>query len=119
MLDADQFKQVFVNLIGNAFYAMGENGRLTVRVEGGDHWVHIEVEDTGPGIPADKLERIFDPFLTTKPRGVGTGLELSVSHGVVSKHGGTITARSTVDEGTTFVIRIPARAPSLQGVDDA
>jgi hypothetical protein len=77
--------------------------------------VVFSVEDTGCGIPPDLLEKIFDPFFTTKQRGVGTGLGLSVVHGIVRGHGGFVEASSEVGKGTQFLVFVPA-CPSAQTV---
>jgi two-component system NtrC family sensor kinase len=73
--------------------------------------VEVSIADTGCGIPAQNLQRIFDPFFTTKGVGQGTGLGLSVSHGIVKAHGGAIEVESTVGEGSTFRIFLPMEAP--------
>lgn len=116
--------QVFLNLLINAAQAIPEgavaNNAVTVAVrEGEPGWVIIEVGDTGSGIAAEHLSRIFEPFFTTKPIGLGTGLGLSVCHGIVTGLGGTIDVESQLGRGTTFRIRLPAAplsaepAPSL------
>jgi signal transduction histidine kinase len=74
---------------------------------GGPQHVVVEVSDTGCGIPAENLERIFNPFFTTKPVGVGTGLGLSVCHGIITALGGDISVRSEVGQGTTFRVSLP------------
>jgi PAS domain S-box-containing protein len=107
-----RLEQVVINLLLNAAQAMPESSaaqneiRVSVRPEGETHAV-LEVSDNGQGIPPDVQARIFDPFFTTKPSGVGTGLGLSVSHSIVASLGGTITAYSQPDEGTTFRVVIP------------
>ena len=109
-IDPNQFKQVFVNLFNNAIDAMGDEGRLSVRVRAETDDVRVDVIDTGPGISPEGLERVFDPFYTTKARGVGTGLGLSVTHGIVTNHGGSISGSSTLGEGTVFTVRVPMYA---------
>jgi signal transduction histidine kinase len=79
---------------------------VRTRVEGGR--VIATVRDTGEGMTEATRQRVFDPFFTTKPEGVGTGLGLSVSYGIVQAHHGTITVRSTPHEGTTFEVTLPA-----------
>jgi len=75
--------------------------------------VRIEVHDDGPGIPEEAQTRIFDPFFTTKPIGVGTGLGLSLSHGIVDRHNGRLSVESEPGRGTTFIIDLPLDAPPL------
>lgn len=103
-----EMQQVFLNLVNNAVDAMErEGGEITVATSRkADHLV-IEVADTGPGIPTANLDRIFDPFYTTKPVGKGTGLGLSICYGIIKKMGGDIRVHSAMNEGTTFTIEIP------------
>jgi CheY-like chemotaxis protein len=111
--DPNQLQQVLVNLITNAKQAMAEREgerRLTVTMGRlGDDRVQVRVTDCGPGIPADLLPRIFDPFVTTKGAS-GTGLGLSISYGIIREHGGTITADSRPSQGATFTIELPVGA---------
>lgn len=100
-------QQVFLNLFLNAIQAMPSGGLLAVRGTADDRGIEVEVTDTGVGIPEENLGSIFDPFFTTKEVGVGSGLGLAVSYGIIEKHNGTITVRSKVGEGTTFVVRLP------------
>ncbi|MBI3450883.1 MAG: response regulator [Acidobacteria bacterium] len=112
--DFHALQQVFVNIIHNARQAMkqkGGGGLLTIVTRSTGQTCSAEITDTGPGIPAESLRKIFDPFFSTKPVGEGTGLGLSIAYGTVQEHGGTIHARSRVGSGTTFVIEIPAGAP--------
>jgi signal transduction histidine kinase len=106
-----QIDQVFMNLITNAAQAVGdrEQGgtiRITAAPRGAE--VEITVADDGPGIPPDVLPRIFDPFFTTKDVGEGSGLGLSIVHGIIDRHGGRIEVDSRVGEGTRFRILLPA-----------
>lgn len=117
--DAQQVEQVLINLIQNAVQAMPKGGKLEVELRHRDGGAEIRVRDTGTGIPADVLPKIFDPFFTTKPEGQGTGMGLSVSYGIIARHGGQIEVESQVDEGTTFVIRLPERPPEGQGEKQA
>ena len=111
MLDVYQLQQVVLNLVTNAEHAMAavENAhhRLVVRSRLQDGRARIEVEDSGPGIPADALDRIFNPFFTTKPTGGGTGLGLSISLGIISEHGGRIWAENCPGGGARFCIELP------------
>ena len=104
----DAMNQVFMNLLQNAVQAIPDTGRIriTTRVEG-DNRVILEFEDDGKGIPADRLERIFDPGFTSKPRGVGSGLGLAIAHQTISGHGGTIEVRSKPGQGTCFTLVLP------------
>lgn len=105
-----QLNQVFLNLLVNAAYAIKGRGKITLRTGcDGDH-VWLEVSDTGSGIKPENLTHIFEPFFTTKPIGSGTGLGLSVSYGIVRKHRGSIEVSSVLDQGTTFIVRLPIRA---------
>ncbi len=106
--DRGQFEQVLMNLTVNASDAMPEGGRLLIRTGrlDGEH-VWLSVEDTGSGIPDAIRERIFEPFFTTKVAGTGTGLGLSVVHGIVTRHGGRIEVESAGGRGTTFRIILP------------
>ena len=101
-------EQVFLNLITNAVHAMPQGGDLTIRASLEDaNKIKIQVQDTGTGISDENLPHIFDPFFSTKDVGRGTGLGLSVSYGVVKKHGGQIQVKSKVGKGTTFTIILP------------
>jgi two-component system NtrC family sensor kinase len=104
---ASQLNQVFMNLLVNAAHAIKERGVITIRsgVDGDTVWVAIG--DSGCGIAPENLNRIFEPFFTTKPVGSGTGLGLSLSYGIVKKHGGRIDVASIPGAGTTFTVRLP------------
>jgi len=107
--NASQLKQVFMNIIVNAAEAMHGNGTLTIttfRVPD-QKTVFVEFTDTGEGIPAENFTRIFDPFFTTKEVGKGTGLGLATSYGIIEDHGGKISVKSRLGEGTTFAIELP------------
>ena len=111
MADAHQLQQVFLNLITNAEQAMekrqGNTQRLLVSTRRAGNVIRIEVEDSGPGIPPNLLERIFNPFFTTKPTGSGTGLGLSISLGIVREHEGKIWAENAPTGGAHFTIELP------------
>jgi signal transduction histidine kinase len=100
-------EQVFLNLILNAIQAMPDGGRITVRGTVENDFVRMDVTDNGCGIPRERLDKVFDPFFTTKENGEGTGLGLSVSYGIVEKHGGRITVESELGKGTTFSVYLP------------
>jgi signal transduction histidine kinase len=107
-----QIDQVLMNLLINAAQALGERGgTIAIQVARAGEAVHVSVSDDGPGIPADVLPRIFDPFFTTKDVGEGSGLGLSIVHGIVERHGGHISVRSAPGLGTTFTVTFgpPAR----------
>ncbi len=111
-VDVDEMKQVFVNLINNAFFAMPGGGTFTVRCKrekdlAGADIVAVEFSDTGVGIPEAQLDKIFDPFFTTRLEGEGTGLGLSISYMIVQNHGGRIEVESRVGEGSTFRVVLP------------
>jgi two-component system NtrC family sensor kinase len=116
-----QLQQVFTNLLLNARDAIPDGGRITLRTRAeGDDAVAVEVEDTGIGIAPENVARIYDPFFTTKGVGMGTGLGLAVSYGIVQEHSGHIAVQSAPGRGTTFRITLPtsnARA-RLQAASD-
>ncbi len=109
MANQSELQQVFMNILMNAVQAMREKGTLTVatRRNPEDHGVEVSISDTGCGIPHEMLGQVFDPFFTTKASGQGTGLGLSIAYGIVTSHGGTISAESEVGRGTTFTVRMP------------
>ena len=108
-----QIVQVLVNLVVNASHAMKGVGTLTVTTRASEKEVLISVRDTGSGIPAEVRRHLFEPFFTTKAVGEGTGLGLSVAHGIVARHGGTIEVESEPELGTCFTIRLPAPSTAL------
>jgi two-component system NtrC family sensor kinase len=103
--NADQLRQVFLNLILNAIDAMPDGGTLTVRTIAGPSVAVTEIQDTGIGIPDDIRARLFEPFFTNKPN--GTGLGLSISAHIVTQHGGQIEVDSVAGHGSTFRIVLP------------
>jgi two-component system NtrC family sensor kinase len=109
MGDDRKLQQVIMNVIVNAEYAMHRTDirRLVVRARGDATHVAVEIADTGIGMTPDIVKHVFEPFYTTKPVGVGTGLGLSVSYGIVKAHGGSIEVSSTAGLGTTFRIALP------------
>jgi len=117
MVDRDQILQVVINLIQNARQAMPEGGGLIVRTWSQKQDSLFSITDTGLGIPEADLDRIFDPFFTTKPVGQGTGLGLSVSYGIIRRHGGDIRVASQPGAGTTFIVRLPGAVKLVQEPD--
>ncbi len=108
-IDINQIKQVINNLSLNASDAMSEGGTLTIRTrfDSTANAVIVEFIDTGFGISEANIGKIFDPFFTTKQTGKGTGLGLAVTYGIIKRHNGTITVKSSTGEGTTFTIVLP------------
>jgi signal transduction histidine kinase len=108
--DGARLEQAVLNLCVNAVEAMPDGGRLTLTTRGIDGQVVVDVRDTGVGIPAENLERVLKPFVSTKPLGTGLGLPLVAR--VVAAHGGRLTIESEVGRGTTFHIHLPVVAPT-------
>lgn len=105
-----QLNQVFMNLLVNAAHAIEEKGTVYIRTGMlGNDFVYCEIEDTGHGIPEEKISRIFDPFFTTKAVGKGTGLGLSLAYGIIEKHNGNIQVESVPGKGTKFRIELPVK----------
>ncbi|MBI1896848.1 MAG: PAS domain S-box protein [Acidobacteria bacterium] len=110
--NAGKLQQVFLNLVLNARDAMENGGSLTIRTWAENGFTRVDVADTGQGIPAEHLPRIYDPFFTTKSGRKGTGLGLSVTYGIVKEHGGSIEVQSRPGAGTLFHLEFPlARKP--------
>ncbi|MFA5629010.1 MAG: ATP-binding protein [Dehalococcoidales bacterium] len=109
-MDPGQIQQVFLNLIINAEYAVKKadrRGELVVKTAKLDNKVRISLQDNGTGISEETKKRLFQPFFTTKPVGEGTGLGLSLSHSIITEHGGTLSVESEPGEGATFIIELP------------
>jgi signal transduction histidine kinase len=119
--DEGQLRAAFLNLLRNSREAMPGGGTIAVATRRADGAVEVEVKDTGPGIPAEALPRIFDPFYSTKEQ--GTGLGLAFAQQVVKEHGGTLRCHSVPGQGTTFTARLPRapeeRAPVAAGLGEA
>ncbi len=107
MLNKDKMLQVFLNLVINALDAMPEGGRLNIAMRRVESAVEVSFSDSGVGIDETLLDRIFDPFFSTKTQGKGTGLGLSICYGIIREHNGTITVKSRQGEGATFLIKLP------------
>lgn len=105
MADPDQIRQVFVNLSLNAIQAMSEGGQLTIATRRKDGFIEAEFADTGCGIVEENLSKLFDPFFTTRARGIGLGL--AITQGIIERHNGDIEVKSEVEKGTTFVVKLP------------
>ncbi|HET7747677.1 MAG TPA: ATP-binding protein, partial [Vicinamibacteria bacterium] len=111
----DHLQQVLLNLLTNARDAMPEGGTITLRTLATDGEAVVEVRDTGPGLSAEVEERLFEPFFTTKAVGQGTGLGLSVSHGIVSAHGGHMEATNAPGGGALFRVALPVAPTGAAG----
>ena len=126
-LEVNSLNQVFLNLFDNAVLAMDGKGKLTVSVQEDDTWhrpghmssphmVRIDITDHGLGIPENEIDRIFDPYFTSRRNGQGSGLGLFAVKRLVTDWGGKIDVRSTVNEGSTFSLFIPARSGETSNV---
>ena len=113
-----QLNQVFMNLLVNAAQAMDSFGRIDIDVSYDETAIQVRVKDSGKGISAEHMKRIFEPFFTTKPVGQGTGLGLSLSYTIISRHKGTIQVESTVGVGTTFIVTLPLRSEDQVRMDE-
>jgi len=105
--DPDQMSQVFLNLILNACQAMPDGGTIQIGLQSRGPKLELTIADSGEGIPRENVSRLFDPFFTTKPVGEGTGLGLTVVHGIIQEHEGSITVDSKPGKGATFHIFLP------------
>jgi signal transduction histidine kinase len=106
--DHERLRQLLLNLLFNAADALGEKGRIEVRASSSGDVVQLVVEDDGPGIDREIIEQVFDPFVTTKAPGQGTGLGLAVCHTIVERLGGSIEAANRKQGGAIFHVRLPA-----------
>jgi len=110
MADAGQLQQVFLNIVMNAEKEMKEahgRGGLSIKTEAIDKTIRISFKDDGPGIAKENLDRIFNPFFTTREVGEGAGLGLSICHGIIAEHKGRIYAASEPGKGATFIVELP------------
>ena len=122
LADADQLHQVMLNLVINAQQSLQERPaprRIRIRsgYDAASFDVHVSVADNGPGVPAHLRARIFDPYFTTKPIGIGTGVGLAVSLGIVEAHGGTLTLDCPAEGGVVFTMTLPAGGVDAAAVD--
>jgi len=108
LTDPVQLELALLNLITNSVDAMASGGKLTVRLERVNERLRLEIGDTGSGIPLELLAHIFDPWVTTKAQGKGSGLGLSIARQVIASHGGTIRVANRSDKGAVFTIDLPA-----------
>lgn len=113
--DRNQIQQALLAVLINAIEAMPDGGTLKVKVYCSDLFIHIEIADTGVGIPKENLDKIFEPFFTTKTSGKGTGLGLSVVYGIVKQHQGKISVESEVNKGTKVTFVFPKKILSDMG----
>lgn len=104
-----QLNQVFMNILDNACYAIKDIGKIYIKLQKSENDVIIEIEDTGCGMKKEQMNKIFDPFYTTKPVGEGTGLGMSISYKVIQNHNGKIEVDSTEGKGTKFTIHLPVK----------
>jgi len=102
-----QLNQIFLNLVVNASQAIEGEGRITVSTRWEGDFVRIDVADTGTGVPTEIIGRIFEPYFTTKPEGIGTGLGLNIARDIARAHGGDITVESRPGEGAVFSVFLP------------
>ncbi|MBN1103994.1 MAG: response regulator [Deltaproteobacteria bacterium] len=115
--DPFQIRQVLLNLLTNAVHATGRGGTVAVSIENREEAVAVMVRDTGAGIPRENLERIFEPFFSTKPPGQGTGLGLFVSRGIAERLGGSLHVESRLGEGSVFRLLLPRRGEVVENLE--
>jgi signal transduction histidine kinase len=109
--DPSGLRQVFMNLLINACHAVKDGGRVEVSTSSLEHEreIYIQVRDTGCGISQENIDRIWDPFFTTKEVGKGVGLGLALTYNIVKRHGGEIKVVSSIGEGATFTVTLPIK----------
>jgi len=118
LVDSRRIQQVLVNLIMNGVQAVENKGEISISTRLKDDQILIEIEDDGPGISKEVLDKIFDPFFSTKEQGKGTGLGLSVSYGIIHEHKGEIKVQSTPGQGARFTVILPLSRKNLAGTGD-
>jgi two-component system NtrC family sensor kinase len=111
--EPDPLRQVFGNILINASDAISDRGTITITTEVQEGMVVVTIVDTGKGIPPENLQRIFNPFFTTKGGGKGTGLGLSIAASIVKYLGGTIKVNSIPDMGSSFTILLPIKTQEI------
>ena len=112
--DAEKLQQVVSNLISNAFKFTGDGGNIYFSIRKENDKLVIRVKDTGRGIPAEDLEKVFDPFFTRKGVGEGNGLGLSISLGIMEQHGGSLDIVNNQDKGVTASMRLPVECCEVE-----
>jgi signal transduction histidine kinase len=113
--DLEKLKSCFSNIVINAIQAMPEGGRLEIAMRTGDEWVGVRFRDTGSGIPEEALDRVFEPYYSTKD--TGTGLGLAVTKKILDEHGGRVRVASAPGDGTTFDVELPRAASAREGAE--
>ncbi len=118
--DSDQLKQVFLNVISNAVESLefSQIKNLNINLKNDEKFLIVEIIDTGCGIPNENMNKLFTPFFTTKKMGRGTGLGLAISYGIIKMHKGDIRAKSSINHGTTFTIKLPVNQTSLNTISN-
>jgi signal transduction histidine kinase len=107
-----ELNQVFMNILRNAVHAIKTSGEIRIRTFADGTGVHVDISDTGEGIPSENIDKIFDPGFTTWGVGVGTGLGMAISHNIIEKHNGRIDVESVLGKGTTFALTLPLEVDS-------
>jgi len=114
--DRGKLQQIFLNIINNAFAAMDDGGRLNIKARRtGVGEILVRITDTGCGIPPEDLDRIFEPFFSTRDKQGGTGLGLAITYSIIRELGGKIAVESEVGKGTTFLVTLPLEYPKGHG----
>jgi signal transduction histidine kinase len=113
--DRNQIKQALFNVLKNSLEAMDRGGDIFITISSDDDWVVLAVKDTGVGIPADQLTRVFDAYYTTKESGGGLGMLILLK--ILRAHGGTVDIQSTPQVGTTVTLRFPLKHRRVRTLD--
>jgi signal transduction histidine kinase len=113
--DATQLEMALLNLVTNALDAMPGGGTLSIEATRAGTGVRLEISDTGPGIASSIIDRLFEPWVTTKPPGRGTGLGLAIVRNVIRAHGGSVSASNRPQGGAVFSVELPVGAASHEG----